>query len=208
MVLTFGRCGAYAAEQDAGSTAVGWAESYTSASAAREAALAECGSRGGSGCVVRAWGCNGQGIEEGLTLDWAARLQIQQGLHAAGFDPGGADGLFGPRTRAAIRAWQSSRGVAGTTGYLGGAAVESLRSAGAFGPVAAVTASAPPAATVTQPSTSTDAAQAAVGAELEGLFWQSMMNSTNPAEFEAYLKQFPNGAGAWSGCGISRAKCG
>ena len=27
----------------------------------------------------------------------------------------------------------------------------------------------------------------------ENLFWQSIMNSTNPAEFEAYLEQFPNG---------------
>ena len=30
-------------------------------------------------------------------------------------------------------------------------------------------------------------------AELEGLFWQSVMNSTDPSEFEAYLAQFPNG---------------
>ena len=30
-------------------------------------------------------------------------------------------------------------------------------------------------------------------AEQENLFWQSMMNSTNPAEIEAYLAQFPNG---------------
>ena len=29
--------------------------------------------------------------------------------------------------------------------------------------------------------------------ELEGLFWQSIVDSTNPAEFEAYLEQFPNG---------------
>ena len=33
----------------------------------------------------------------------------------------------------------------------------------------------------------------AATAELEALFWQSIMNSTNPAEFEAYLAQFPNG---------------
>ena len=25
------------------------------------------------------------------------------------------------------------------------------------------------------------------------MFWQSIMNSTNPADFEAYLAQFPNG---------------
>ena len=30
-------------------------------------------------------------------------------------------------------------------------------------------------------------------AEQENLFWQSIMNSANPAEFEAYLMQFPNG---------------
>ena len=31
VVLTFGRCGAYATDQDADSTAVGWAEAYDSA---------------------------------------------------------------------------------------------------------------------------------------------------------------------------------
>ena len=80
VVLTFGRCAAYAADQDADSTAVGWAESFGSAAGAREAALAECRSRGGgSGCVVRVWGCNGPVAEEGLSLDRAARRQIQQG---------------------------------------------------------------------------------------------------------------------------------
>ena len=33
----------------------------------------------------------------------------------------------------------------------------------------------------------------AATAEQENLFWQSIMDSTNPAEFEAYLAQFPNG---------------
>ena len=172
-VLTFNRCAAYAADQNADSTAAGWAESYATASGARQAALAECRSRGGSGCVVRVWGCNGQVIEEGLNLDRPPRRQIQQGLRAEGFDPGAADGVFGPRTRAAIRSWQSSRGT-GSTGYLDGPAVEALRSAGgtaAFAPVA--------------PAVAT--------AEQENLFWQSVMNSTNPADFEAYLRRFPNG---------------
>ena len=30
-------------------------------------------------------------------------------------------------------------------------------------------------------------------AEQENIFWQSIMNSENPAEFEAYLRRFPNG---------------
>ena len=184
VVLTFGRCAAYAADQDADSTAVGWAEAYGSADAARQAALGECRARGGgSGCIVRAWGCNSPVVEEGLNLDGTARRQIQQGLATGGFDPGGADGLFGPRTRAAIRRWQSSRG-ARATGYLDGASAEALRTAGGSG----VAPSTPPAAATTQ------ALSAPASAELDGLFWQSIMNSTNPAEFEAYLAQFPNGA--------------
>ena len=95
------------------------------------------------------------------------------GLRLAGFDPGGADGLFGPRTRAAIRSWQQSRGGR-ATGYLDDAAVAALRSAATSRPAAA---SAAPAGTSAQ----------------EDLFWQSIMNSTNPAEFEAYLRRFPTG---------------
>ena len=34
---------------------------------------------------------------------------------------------------------------------------------------------------------------AAATPEQENLFWQSIVNSTNPAMFEAYLEQFPNG---------------
>ena len=192
VVLTFGRCAAYAADQDADSTAVGWAESYGSAAGAREAALDECRSRGGgAGCVVRVWGCNGPAAEEGLNLDHAARRQIQQGLQAAGFDPGGADGLFGPRTRAAIRGWQSSRGRR-PTGFLDAATVVALRSASGFGPAVAAVPSAPPGGTALQQPASAGAPAVAT-AELEGLFWQSIMNSTDPADFEAYLTQFPNG---------------
>ena len=176
VALTFNRCGAYAADQDADSTAVGWAQSYDSADGARQAALAECRSRGaGSGCIVRAWGCNGPVAEEGLNLDRSARREIQQGLQAGGFDPGGADGLFGPRTRAAIHGWQSARG-ARTTGYLDAAQVEALRGTARSRPLAAAS---PP--------------QPAATAEQETVFWQSIANSTDPADFEAYLRRFPNG---------------
>ena len=117
-------------------------------------------------------------MEVALGLDQAARRRIQQGLGAAGFDAGAADGLFGPRTRQAIRQWQSSRG-AWASGYLTGAQVEVLRGVGGLPQLASVT---PPAAT--PPPVSPDQ---------ENLFWQSVMNSTNPAEFEAYLRRFPNG---------------
>ncbi len=175
VVLTFGRCAAYAADQDADSTAVGWAESYDSAPGARQAALAECRSRGsGTGCIVRVWDCNGPVVEEDLDLNRATRRQIQLGLRLAGFDRGGADGLFGPRTRAAIRNWQSSRGTR-STGYLDGPQVDALRGRDA-----------------SQSPASAGAAAADAGG-VKVVFWQSVQNSTNPADFEAYLRRFPNG---------------
>ena len=197
VVLTFERCAAYAADQDAGSTVDGWAESYDSAAGARHRALAECSTRG-SGCTVRVWGCNGQVVEESLGLDRAARCQVQEGLEAAGFDPGGADGMFGPRTRAAIQSWQTSRG-ARATGYLDGASVSALRPSLAGQPTfrerepagTAATSAAAPAVPAAVSAAQQQRPRAS--AELEGLFWQSIMNSTNPAEFEAYLTQFPNG---------------
>ena len=184
VVLTFEGCAAYAADQDADSTAVGWAESFASAAGAQQAALSECSSRGGRGCIVRVWGCNGPAVEEGLELDRTARQQIQRGLQAAGFDSGGADGVFGPRTRAAIRGWQTSRGSR-ATGYLDAASVAVLRSA-ASGP--AVVTVAPPA-----PPANPAPRQPPVSSEVELVFWQSIVDSTNAADFEAYLAQFPNG---------------
>ena len=76
-------------------------------------------------------------VEVALALDRATRRLIQQGLRNQGFDPGTPDGLFGPRTRAAIREWQQSRG-APPTGYLNDAEVELLRVAAAPPPSQAV----------------------------------------------------------------------
>ena len=193
VVLTFDRCGAYAADQDADSTAVGWGQSYDSAAGARQSALLECSARGGgSGCIVRVWGCNGPVAEDGLNLDRAARRQIQEGLRAVGFDPGAPDGLFGPRTRAAIRSWQSARGTQ-ATGYLDAPSASVLRSAGASAPAAAaVAAPAQPAASPGSAPARPGSAPAAT-AEQETVFWQSIASSANPAEFEAYLAQFPTG---------------
>ena len=190
VVLTFARCGAYAADPSSGSTAYGWGESYAAAAGARSRALSECRSRGGTDCVVRAWGCNGPVVEDGLALDRAARREVQLGLRAGGYDPGGADGLVGPRTRAAIRSWQTSRG-ARSTGYLDGASAELLRTAGASG-ASAPTMFAPPGLAQPAPDGGS-AASPPASAEFEIVFWQSIVNSTNAADFEAYLAQFPNG---------------
>ena len=154
-----------------------WMEAATEADA-RVGALSECQAAGGPACeVLNVYCIDAPAVEAGLGLDQATRGRIQQGLGSAGFDAGMADGLFGPRTRQAIRQWQSSRG-AWASGYLTGAQVEALRGAGGLPP---------------QMPAAAPAAAPAASAELESLFWQSVMNSTNPADFEAYLQQFPNG---------------
>ena len=156
-------------------------------------------------------------VEASLELDRPTRRLIQQGLRNEGFDPGMPDGLFGLRTRDAIRDWQQSRGDS-STGYLSAAQAELLRAAAA--PPAAMSDAtspddgalealrsraeaeaeptlpvvAPPRVSVEQPTASADQSAAdPLASAAENLFWQSIMNSTNPAEFEAYLEQFPNG---------------
>ena len=55
----------------------------------------------------------------------AERRRIQQALAAQGMNPGPADGVFGPRTQKAVRAWQRSKGYA-ATGELTAAQVQEL----------------------------------------------------------------------------------
>lgn len=55
--------------------------------------------------------------ERALALDRNARREIQVRLRLAGHDPGGADGVFGPRTRAALSGWQEATGQP-VSGYL------------------------------------------------------------------------------------------
>ena len=55
--------------------------------------------------------------EDALALTQAERAVVQHRLAALGFDVGPADGIFGPRTRRAIRDWQSSLGNT-ATGFL------------------------------------------------------------------------------------------
>ena len=49
-------------------------------------------------------------LRKGSSGDDVARLQKR--LTAAGFDPGAADGIFGPKTDAALRAFQEANGLA------------------------------------------------------------------------------------------------
>ena len=54
---------------------------------------------------------------------------LQRLLGELGYDPGPADGIMGPSTRAAIRAFQDAEGLR-PTGEIGGATSEALREAG------------------------------------------------------------------------------
>lgn len=65
--------------------------------------------------------------ELNLGLTRPQRVQIQRDLIALGYDPNGADGLFGAGTREAIRAWQRNTGQR-ATGYVTAAQVNALRS--------------------------------------------------------------------------------
>ena len=56
--------------------------------------------------------------EEALDLPLEARRAIQRDLQVLGYDTRGIDGIFGPGTRGAIKAWQSKNNVT-PTGYLG-----------------------------------------------------------------------------------------
>ena len=67
--------------------------------------------------------------EASVGLDRTRRKRIQLGLRALGFNPGAADGLFGPRTRKAIGQWQSSRGEPSTE-YLDANSASTLLEAG------------------------------------------------------------------------------
>ena len=81
------------------------ASSLKAAAAAREAAVRQEAAR-----RARAEA----GRREAASLDRGGRVLVQRGLASLGFDPGPADGAFGPKTEGAVRSWQVAKGYAGT----------------------------------------------------------------------------------------------
>ena len=57
------------------------------------------------------------------------RMQVQHGLGVLGYNAGPVDGLFGPRTRAALRDWQDAKGF-DPTGYVTTEQAEALIAVG------------------------------------------------------------------------------
>jgi len=73
-------------------------------------------------------------VEAALKLTRTQRVEIQRQLAALGFDGGVADGLWGSKTRAAIKSWQRANRQT-QTGYVTAAQVRLIRQqAGAVGP--------------------------------------------------------------------------
>ncbi|UWR03682.1 caspase family protein [Ruegeria conchae] len=66
------------------------------------------------------------GVEASLNLSRNDFRSIQRGLNALGFSVGSVDGIFGPRSRAALREFQSKNGT-DSTGYLTAESVAVLR---------------------------------------------------------------------------------
>ena len=155
----------------------------------------ECAARGG-GSGLHRYGCGGatgRWSRRGCSSESARRgSQIQRGLRGGGLRPGwcgrvssgrGRGRRSGAGSRLAGFPW---RPVTWTGRRWRGCGPQrwvspTFRQRGTR---TASTAAALPAVSAAQPPAT--AAQ-------ENLFWQSIMNSTNPADFEAYLEQFPNG---------------
>ena len=103
-------CGAIAIG-DGDGYGTGWGDSSDDA---ERAALSECRSQNNT-CHIEITRCTELSVAVGI--DRATRRRIQLALAAQGFDPGPADGIFGQKTQAALRAWQAAKGYA-TTGNL------------------------------------------------------------------------------------------
>ena len=105
-----------------------------------------------------------------LDLERGERRQVQIGLTILGFEPGPADGLFGPKSRAAVGAWQEAKGYA-VTGRLTREQADALIAAAG--------------------SEAKAAGEERLAAERE--FWVSVKESGDPSDFEAYLEAYPGG---------------
>ena len=75
--------------------------------------------------VLKAVETTPEWMESSLGLTRSERRKIQQGLIVEGYNPGPVDGLFGRKTRSAIKNWQKSLG-AGQSGYLDAESAKAL----------------------------------------------------------------------------------
>lgn len=116
-------------------------------------------------------------IEKRLGLSRGQRRQIQRNLSILGFNPRGVDGLFGRGSRAAIGAWQQSRGIEGY-GYLTGNQVAMLQSA----------------ADIRSRELEEEARQRQEEQDRQdAVYWRQTGRDGTESGLRAYLKRYPDG---------------
>ena len=86
-------------------------------------------SRGGQAASTSSQQTSPRQEEDALGLGGGTWRNVQAGLAAEGFSPGGWDGVPGSATRDAVREWQRSRGLP-ESGYLNAAQVATLEAVG------------------------------------------------------------------------------
>lgn len=115
--------------------------------------------------------------EAALNLSRDARRAIQRALVLLGHDTRGIDGIFGPGTRGAIRAWQGTAGLE-ATGFLDGPQIARLSDQ----------------ARARREELDREAeARAREEAAREGRYWDRVRQTDTPAAYRAYLDAYPDG---------------
>lgn len=118
-----------------------------------------------------------EAVESALNLTRAARQQIQRDLTILDYNTRGIDGIFGPGTRGAIRAWQEASGQE-ATGFLTDRQIGRLREAAAQRAA----------------ELEDEARRQREAQELaDRAFWQAIGQGQDEAGLRSYLERFPRG---------------
>ncbi|WP_425100349.1 peptidoglycan-binding domain-containing protein [Tropicibacter sp. S64] len=115
--------------------------------------------------------------EEALALSRDARREIQRDLSILGYNPRGIDGLFGPGTRGAAKAWQKATGRT-QSGYFDQPQIVALKEA------------------ARARSAELEAEAARRAAELEradNRFWADVQRRGDEESLRRYLDEYPDG---------------
>ncbi len=140
-------------------------------------------------------------VENALGLGFADRVAVQAGLESLVGSVGHADGVFGDRTRTALRRWQEGRGVP-ATGYLTRDQADALAAEGRKAADAAARAQAQAAAEAERAAREKAdreqaerdrAARARAERERDDGAFASARRANTAAAFDEYLASFPSG---------------
>lgn len=115
--------------------------------------------------------------ERDLNLSRIRKRQIQTWLMALGHDPNGIDGLFGPGTRKAVRAWQGKNSF-DANGWLTAEQVDSLRQQG-------------DAAILEQRRIAEE--QRRIREAEDNAYWSETGAPGTPDGYRAYIEKYPEG---------------